>query len=113
MRTLNSTHLYSSHIVFHDQNAAQLAICDGFSGTDNTRCNAKSATTIGKRGSAQFTLTAVNGGSTISISKVRWEECVRAARDKCLTGSLSGTCLGDAHGGDVKFTLESTMYAIK
>lgn len=101
------------HIVFHDQNAAQLAICDGLAGPQRTRCRTAESTTIGERGSAKFTLTAASGGSAhIRLSKTRWEECVRAARDKCPTGSLSGTCLGGelrGGGGDVLFTLESTM----
>ncbi|KAF3762447.1 hypothetical protein M406DRAFT_45958, partial [Cryphonectria parasitica EP155] len=101
-----------AHIVYHDQNAAQLAICDGISGPAHTRCRASSPVTVGKRGSAQFTLTTLRPGTTIDISKVRWEECVRAARDKCPTGSLSGVCLGGASWGDIGFVLESTLYAM-
>lgn len=102
-----------SHIVYHEQNAAQLAICDGISGNDNTRCRTGTSTTIGKRGSAKFTLTATTEGATINVTKKRWEECVRAARDKCPTGTLTGTCLGGATSGDVLFTLESTMFAVQ
>lgn len=101
-----------SHIVYHEQNAAQLAICDGISGNDKTRCRTGTSSTVGKRGSAKFTLTATTDGATINITKKRWEECVRAARDKCPTGTLTGTCLGGATSGDVLFTLESTMFAV-
>lgn len=101
-----------AHIVFHEQNAAQLAICNGISGADNTKCRGSSTMTTGTRGSAKFTLTALTPGAKINISKVRWEECVRAARFKCPTGSLSGTCLGGATSGNVGFKLESTMYEL-
>lgn len=109
------------HIVFHDQNAAQLAICDGLAGPKRTRCRTGESTTVGERGSAKFTLTAARSGAKdadagvqIRLSKTRWEECVRAARDKCPTGSLSGMCLGGelGGGGDVLFTLESTMKSV-
>lgn len=103
---------HNSHIVFHEQNAAQLAICDGISGKGNTKCRGSSTMTTGVRGSAKFTLTALTPGAKINISKVRWEECVRAARFKCPTGSLSGTCLGGATSGNVGFRLESTMYEL-
>lgn len=103
-----------SHIVFHDQNAAQLSICGGeLSGRGNNKCRTRAPTTVGRRGSAQFSLEAVNGGTAITLTKRRWEECVRAARDKCPTGSLSGTCLGGASGGDVFFTLETTMRSVE
>lgn len=110
------TVLTHRHIVFHDQNAAQLAICDGLAGDSRTRCRTSGPTTIGERGSAKFTLTSAAGDkSRIRLSKARWEECVRAARDKCPTGSLSGTCLGGelGGGGDVLFTLESTMRTVE
>lgn len=101
----------NSHIVYHDQNAAQLAICNGL----GDRCRRDTGpATKGQRGSAVFTLKAVHDGSRITLSRVKWEQCVRAARDKCPTGSLSGVCLGGASsGGDVEFRLESTMHAIE
>lgn len=107
------THMPDRHIVFHEQNAAQLAICDSISGADNTKCRSSSPVTMGTRGSAKFTLRALNQGATINISKIRWEECVRAARFKCPTGSFSGTCIGGATSGNVVFTLESTMYELE
>lgn len=99
-----------SHIVFHEQNAAQLAICDGIlSGARTTQCDGASATTAGARGSARFTLAARRPGAGINVSKVRWEECVRAARLKCPTGSLSGVCLRAATAGHADFRLDTTM----
>ncbi|CAN8098928.1 unnamed protein product [Discula destructiva] len=101
-----------AHIVFHEQNTAQLAICNGISGAGNTRCPGASRVTEGVRGSANFTLTAQNPTAKINLSKVRWEECVRAARSICPTGNLSGTCRRAATSGDVDFRLESTMTVV-
>lgn len=56
-------------------------------------------------GSALFTLKAVEPGSTINITKKRWEQCVHAARAACPTGSLTAMCLGGASKGDVRFSL--------
>lgn len=92
------------HIIFHEENAAQLAICGGIAGAAS-RCGGSPATTVGRKGTAVFTLAAVSRGATIDISKVRWEECVHAARAVCPTGSLSAMCLGGATSGDVAFTL--------
>lgn len=103
----------NSHIVYHEQNAAQLAICDGISGASNSRCRSTSGETTGVRGSANFTLAALTPGAAITLTKTRWEECVHAARDKCPTGSLRGVCRRGASSGDVEFRLESTMYEIE
>ncbi|KAL7628872.1 hypothetical protein AAE478_000387 [Parahypoxylon ruwenzoriense] len=92
-------------IVFHDQNAAELAICGGISGPA-TKCTGAPETTVGRSGSAQFTLRARAPGAAINISKNRWEQCVRAARAVCPTGSMKGTCSGGATSGDVLFSLD-------
>ncbi|KAF2972318.1 hypothetical protein GQX73_g1235 [Xylaria multiplex] len=93
------------NIVFHDQNVAELGICGGIAGSI-TKCGGAPKTTIGQSGSAKFTLTTATSGATINISKGRWEQCVRAARAICPTGSMSGTCSGGASSGDVNFILE-------
>ena len=93
------------HIIFHEENAAQLAICGGISGS-TSHCGGSPVTTIGQKGSARFVLSALSGGATIDISKARWESCVHAARAVCPTGSLSATCLGGATSGNVAFTLD-------
>ncbi|KAI1188968.1 hypothetical protein F5B17DRAFT_239130 [Nemania serpens] len=93
-------------IVFHDQNVAELGICGGIAGSI-TKCRGAPATTTGQSGSARFTLTTATKGATINISKGRWEQCVRAARAICPTGSMSGTCSGGASSGNVNFILES------
>ncbi|XXG94454.1 hypothetical protein Hte_000711 [Hypoxylon texense] len=94
------------NIVFHDQNVAELGICGGIAGAI-TKCQGSPASTVGQSGSAKFSLEAATAGATINISKGRWEQCVRAARAVCPTGSLSGTCAGGASAGDVDFTLDS------
>ncbi|KAK4186151.1 hypothetical protein QBC35DRAFT_282810 [Podospora australis] len=95
-----------SHIVYHDENVAELAICGGIAGGDKTkRCQGKPRETYGRSGTALFSLKAMDAKATINISKQKWEQCVRAAREACPTGSLSGICLGGATSGNVGFTL--------
>ncbi|KAI6093592.1 hypothetical protein F4821DRAFT_252597 [Hypoxylon rubiginosum] len=96
----------SLNIVFHDQNVAELGICGGIAGAI-TKCQGAPTSTVGQSGSAKFSLQAATSGATINISKGRWEQCVRAARAVCPTGSLSGTCAGGASTGNVDFTLGS------
>ncbi|KAI1083036.1 hypothetical protein F5B20DRAFT_443852 [Whalleya microplaca] len=96
------------NIVFHDQNVAELAICGSISGSV-TKCRGAPETTIGQSGSAQFTLKTTAPGATINISKERWEQCVRAARAVCPTGSMKATCMGGASKGNVEFTLDSPL----
>ncbi|WQF78068.1 hypothetical protein CDEST_03082 [Colletotrichum destructivum] len=100
----------NAHIVFHDQNAAELAICGGISG-DVAACRGGPATTVGQAGSARFTLRPTVAGASLTIAKARWEQCVRAARDKCPTGSVRAVCAGGATAGDVEFTLENAQSA--
>ncbi|KAI1394128.1 uncharacterized protein F4822DRAFT_37434 [Hypoxylon trugodes] len=95
-------------IVSHDQNVAELGICGGIAGSIQ-KCGGAPQTTTGKSGSAEFTLSTATKGATINISKGRWEQCVRAARAICPTGSMKGTCAGGASSGDVNFTLDSPL----
>lgn len=90
------------HIVFHEQNAAELSICDGLPGG---RCRTGERETVGRAGSAVFVLRAVEPGASVTVTKGRWEGCVRAARAVCPTGSLKSRCLGGASSGDVEFWL--------
>ncbi|KAI1660058.1 hypothetical protein F4813DRAFT_311853 [Daldinia decipiens] len=98
----------NKNIVFHDQNVAELAICGGIAGSIQ-KCGGAPETTTGRSGSAEFTLSAATSGATINISKGRWEQCVRAARAVCPTGSMKGTCAGGASSGNVDFTLDSPL----
>ncbi|KAJ2906066.1 hypothetical protein MKZ38_003103 [Zalerion maritima] len=93
-----------TNIVFHDSTVAQLAICGGISGSISS-CQGSPASTYGQSRSAKFVLTPTVEGATVEISKDRWEQCVRAARAVCPTGSMSGTCVGGASSGDLSFTL--------
>ncbi|KAL2022804.1 hypothetical protein VTK56DRAFT_4620 [Thermocarpiscus australiensis] len=97
----------NAHIVFHDETAAELAICGGIAGSATAQCGGAPAETEGRSGTALFTLRAVNAGATINIAKDRWVQCVRAAREACPTGSMSGICFGGASSGNVGFTLTS------
>lgn len=92
-------------IVFHDQNVAQLSICGGIAGSV-TKCQGSPPSTVGHSGSAKFELSPVHTGAAVNISKDRWEQCVRAARSVCPTGSMAGTCRGGATSGDLRFSLE-------
>ncbi|KAB5580035.1 hypothetical protein GE09DRAFT_423225 [Coniochaeta sp. 2T2.1] len=93
-------------IVFHDENVAELGICGGIAGAI-TKCGGSPTSTTGESGTAKFVLDTVNEGATINISKGRWEQCVRAARAVCPTGSLKATCAGGASSGDVEFVLDN------
>lgn len=93
-----------SNIVFHDSNKAQLAICGGIAG-DVTTCRGSPAETTGEAGTAKFVLSPRSEGATVEISKERWEQCVRAARAVCPTGSMRGVCVGGGSKGDVEFEL--------
>ncbi|GKT41969.1 uncharacterized protein ColSpa_02150 [Colletotrichum spaethianum] len=98
----------NAHIVFHDQNAAELAICGGISG-GVAACQGSPVTTVGQAGSARFDLKTTVEGASINIAKAKWEQCVRAARDKCPTGSVRAVCAGGATSGNVEFTLENSQ----
>ncbi|EMR69921.1 hypothetical protein MGN70_005638 [Eutypa lata] len=94
------------HIVFHDQNIAELAICSGLTGS-TTRCEGAPQYTVGESRSAKFTLKAASEGAAIDITRDQWEQCVRAARAVCPTGSMKATCAGGAsRGGNVNFVLD-------
>jgi hypothetical protein len=97
------THL--SAIDFHDFNVAQLSICGGIAGSI-TKCLGNPSSTVGASGTAKFSLKATVAGSTINVSKGRWEGCVRAARAVCPSGEFTSTCVGGATpAGDVAFSL--------
>ena len=93
-------------IVFHDENVAELGICGGIAGSI-TKCGGAPNTTTGQSGTAKFVLSTTAEGATINISKGRWEQCVRAARAVCPTGSMKATCAGGASSGDVEFVLDN------
>lgn len=102
------------HIVFHDQNAAELSICDGSlahppsssSQPPTPRCRGNPVLTTGRSGTALFTVAALTKGATVNVDRDSWEQCVRAARAVCPTGSMTGTCWGGATQGNIGFTLD-------
>lgn len=104
-RTIETDTSYSN-IAFHDENVAQLGICGGIAGKI-TKCGGAPASTVGQSGTAKFTVNTATSGGTINVSKGRWEQCIRAARAVCPTGSMSATCAGGASNGDIKFTLDN------
>ncbi|CAG8973394.1 hypothetical protein HYALB_00000157 [Hymenoscyphus albidus] len=64
----------------HDMNVAVLSICGGIA-KPKTQCEGNPKSTTGASGTAKFQLDATAAGSTINISKGRWEHCVDAARE--------------------------------
>jgi hypothetical protein len=89
----------------HDTNVAILGICGGIAGSIQ-KCGGNPAQTTGQSNKSLFTLSATNAGSTINVSKGRWERCVKAAQLTCPKGSFESTCIGGATpSGDVKFSL--------
>ncbi|KAL2126350.1 hypothetical protein VTI74DRAFT_1134 [Chaetomium olivicolor] len=101
----------NSHILFHDEHAATLAICGGLAGgtaaSATTTCDGSAGETEGRSGTALFTLRAVESGAGVKISKEEWVACVRAAREACPRGSVEGVCVGGATRGDVRFSLRA------
>jgi len=93
----------------HQVNVALLQICGGIAGKI-TKCGGKagsvpSSSTTGVDGEAKFSLKATTPGATINISKGRWEQCIRAAQQKCGDAPFIATCKGGATKGDVDFKL--------
>ncbi|KAF2263923.1 hypothetical protein CC78DRAFT_517855 [Lojkania enalia] len=90
---------------FHDTNVAILGICGGIAGSIQ-KCSGNPTSTTGQSGTSLFTLDVTDAGSTINISKGRWERCVKAAQLTCPQGGFESTCIGGATpSGDVKFSL--------
>jgi hypothetical protein len=104
------------YISFNDETVASLSICGGISGA-STGCAQDvdpevppMTTSEGEFRSAHFSISAVDNGAVLTISKDRWIGCVEAARTICPTGSLTAVCAGGASPeSDVKFTLTSTV----
>lgn len=82
----------------HDTNVALLSICGGISGTIQS-CGGNPTSTVGASGTSALTLTPVNAGATLNVSKGRWEGCMRAAQATCPTGTFTSTCVGGTSDG--------------
>ena len=63
---------YYRPLDFHTVNVAQLQICGGIAGSIE-KCQGAPTSTTGVSGDVQFSITPVNKGDTINISKGRWE----------------------------------------
>ncbi|RDW89660.1 hypothetical protein BP6252_01692 [Coleophoma cylindrospora] len=98
----------STKLVSHDINVALLSICGSIAGTIQ-QCAGSPTSTTGKSGTASFALKAVTAGTTIDITKGRWEHCVAAARATCGDSPFTSTCIGGANGNsnNVAFTLSA------
>ncbi|KAF1957512.1 hypothetical protein CC80DRAFT_411221, partial [Byssothecium circinans] len=89
----------------HDTNVALLGICGGIAGAIQ-KCGGALASTPGQSGTSKFSLEVTQEGSTINVSKGRWERCVKGAQLTCPKGAFESTCVGGASpSGDVKFSL--------
>jgi len=89
----------------HDCNVALLGLGGGIAGTiEFLRVNAASSTS--SSGTCKITTTAVNGGTTIDISKGRLEQAFKAYIAAC--GDTPGTVTaqgGAQPAGDIQITL--------
>ncbi|KFZ13885.1 hypothetical protein V501_03477 [Pseudogymnoascus sp. VKM F-4519 (FW-2642)] len=91
----------------HDINVAILSICGTIAGTIQ-KCQGSPASTTGASGTAVLKLNVVNQGSTINVSKGRWEACMRAARAVCGNSPFKSECVGGTagtSGGNIAFEL--------
>ncbi|OBT68054.1 hypothetical protein VE03_01540 [Pseudogymnoascus sp. 23342-1-I1] len=91
----------------HDINVAILSICGTIAGTIQ-KCQGSPASTTGASGTAVLNLNVVNEGSTINVSKGRWEACMRAARAVCGDSPFKSECVGGTagtSGGNIAFEL--------
>ena len=61
-----------SALDFHTVNVAQLQICGSIAGSIQ-KCQGNPTFTTGESGNVRFTITPVENGATINISKGRWE----------------------------------------
>ncbi|KAL1884491.1 hypothetical protein Plec18167_002081 [Paecilomyces lecythidis] len=80
----------------HNINVALLGICGGIAGSIE-QCQGEPTTTSGESGDARFDLQAETAGTTIIITKGRWEHCVAAARATCGDSPFNSTCIGGAN----------------
>jgi len=91
---------------FHSTNVALLQICGGISGSIEF-CQGNPTTTTGTSGTSQFSITPVDSGATINISKGRWEQGIKAVAAICGADKpFTATFAGGASTGDVNVELK-------
>ena len=89
----------------HETNVALLQICGGIAGTIEF-CQGNPTTTTGAFGGSEFTITPVDSGATITISKGRWEQGIKAVAATCGQAKpFTATFTGGASTGDVNVVL--------
>ncbi|KAF9820592.1 hypothetical protein IEO21_01295 [Rhodonia placenta] len=89
----------------HETDVALLQICGGISGSIEF-CQGNPTTTTGTDGGSQFTITPVEKGATINISKGRWEQGIKAVAATCGQNKpFTATFTGGASTGDVNVAL--------
>ncbi|EJC99310.1 uncharacterized protein FOMMEDRAFT_23189 [Fomitiporia mediterranea MF3/22] len=90
----------------HTVNVALLQICGGIAGSIEF-CQGNPTSTTGDSGNVRFTITPVDKGATINISKGRWEQGIKAAFAQCGQDiPFTATFTGGASTGDVNVKLE-------
>ncbi|KAH9916315.1 uncharacterized protein B0H18DRAFT_1215103 [Fomitopsis serialis] len=90
----------------HETNVALLQICGGIAGSIES-CQGNPTTTTGTSGGSEFTITPVNSGDTINISKGRWEQGIKAVAATCGADKpFTATFTGGATTGDVNVVLQ-------
>lgn len=94
----------------HDINVALLSICGGIAGSIE-QCGGQPTQTSGVSGGARFDLQVATAGTTIIITKGRWEHCVAAARAVCGDSPLNSTCIGGANGNKDNVVFQLTQNA--
>ncbi|KAH8808737.1 hypothetical protein F5884DRAFT_845147 [Xylogone sp. PMI_703] len=80
----------------HNINVALLDIC-GSIAAPIEQCQGQPTETTGTSGDARFDLQVETAGTTIIITKGRWEHCVAAARAVCGDSPFNSTCIGGAN----------------
>ncbi|KAL2917619.1 hypothetical protein HK105_202905 [Polyrhizophydium stewartii] len=91
----------------HDCNVALLSLGGGIAGKIQFLRVAGTRTT-GTSGSCQLVATAVDGGTSISISKGRLEAAFRVLKGKCGVATGSVVAKGGSKGGNLKIEVVAT-----
>ncbi|KAG8748685.1 hypothetical protein FRC10_000076 [Ceratobasidium sp. 414] len=90
----------------HDCNVALLSLGGGIAGKIQT-LRVAGTTTTGASGTCKMTAEAVDGGTSIAISKGRLEQGFKAFVAKCGVSTGTVTIAGGAPGGNIKLTMSA------
>lgn len=88
----------------HDCNVALLSLGTGIAGAIQT-LRVAATTTTGASGNCKITADAVDGGTSIAISKGRLEQGFKAFVAQCGVKTGTVTIAGGAPGGNIKLTM--------